>query len=328
MEGKTMRWIAPLVAAAFLFLTACDESGVSGTGDGTASLSVYLTDAPGDVDAVWVEILGITLQGGEDGPVQLLGAPTDLVLLTDLVGTTQLLVADAELDPSTYGQLRLQVGDAILLSSEGTVYVKGDPVLPMELEGAPAGELQCPSCSQSGLKITIPGDEIELEEGESALVVDFDVAQSFGHKAGNSGKWVMHPVIHGTLTDQPASALAIRGNVALGVDSENNPITIPQCPEGEARTIQDFIPTATINGLLDGDGNPIVRTAEVAEDGSFGIGFLVPGTYTMGYVGALTLGDWVLSFTASVEPGEVSLVDVPFEEVDYIIASAQCAAAG
>ena len=328
MRNMTKLRLTPILFSALLpFLSACDDGGVSGSPDGTTSLSVYLTDAPGDVEAVWVEILGISLQGG-DGPVELLGAPTDLILLTDLVGSTQLLVSDAELDPSSYGQLRMRVGDAALLSREDVVYVKGDPVLPTDLDGLPRGELQCPSCSQSGLKVKIPNDQIELEEGQTALVLDFDVAQSFGHKAGNSGKWVMHPVIHGTLTDQPTSALAIGGTVTLGVDSENNPITIPECPAGEVRSLGDFTPTATIAGLVDGDGNPIVRTGDVAEDGTFTIGFLPPGSYSMGYVGGLTLGDYVLSFTATVEPTQVSLTDTAFEEMLYTIQSATCEAAG
>jgi len=323
-EGRRT-WMAGVLLFPLLApLGACDDSGGAGPANGVTSLSVYLTDAPGDVEEVWVEILGITLQGGPDGPVDLLGAPTELIPLTDLVGTTQLLASDVELDPNTYGQLRMVVGDAYLVSTDGTVYVKGAPVLPVELEGAPSGELQCPSCSQSGLKVTIPGDRVPLEEGSAALVLDFDVAQSFGHKAGNSGKWVMHPVIQGTLTDQPTSARAILGTVVLGVDQDQNPIAIPDCPAGEARSWQDFTPAATSDDLLNGEGDPIVRTGTVAEDGSFQIGFLAAGGYTLGYVEAMTLGDWVLSFNASVEPTQVTVGDADVEGVTYTIESATC----
>jgi len=323
-------WIPAILLPLLMPLTACDDS-VNGTSDGTASLSVYLTDQPGDVDAVWVEILGITLHGGDGDPVQLLGAPTDLILLTDLVGTSQLLVDDAELDPKLYGQLRLQVGDAVLLSKEGTAYIKGDPaVLPDEVEGLPTGDLQCPSCSQSGLKVTIPNDELVLEEGETAMVLDFVVAESFGHVAGNSGKWVMHPVIHGTLTDTPTSAKAVLGKVELGVveGTTDTPIEIPACPEGTPRSVLDFIPTATADALFDGEGNPIVRTGTVAEGGVFQIGFLANGSYTLGYVDQMTLGDFVLSFTASVEPPQVLVEDADVEGVLFTIQSAQCQPVG
>jgi hypothetical protein len=327
MIRTTAKWTTLVLATVLLSLAACDESGISGPGSEKASLSVYLTDAPGDVEAVWVEILQISLQGAEGGPVNLLGSPTDLVLLTDLVGTTHLLVENAELDPSTYSQLRLVVGDAVLLSGDGTVYVKGDPTLPGGLEGAPMGNLQCPSCSQSGLKVTLPNDEMELEEGSAALVIDFDVSQSFGHKAGNSGNWIMRPVIHGMLTESVSSARAIRGTVGLAMDGEN-PILLPDCPPGEPRSIQDFIPTATLMGILDGEGNPIVRSGTVAEDGSFQISFLAPGSYSMGHVAELTLGEFVLSFTAGVEPAEVTVGSGDVEGVVYTIQSAQCEAEG
>jgi hypothetical protein len=332
MKRRSTRWLQVILAATLLPLAACDDDGVGGT-DGKTSLSVYLTDAPGDVDSVWVEILGINLQGSE-GPVELLGEPTDLILLTDLVGVTQLLVDDADLEPGSYSQLRMRVGNVVLLAKEPAdekkVYVKGgdDLVLPEGLDQWPLGDLQCPSCSQSGIKVKIPNDQAEMEEGEAALVLDFDVAQSFGHKAGNSGKWVMHPVIHGTFTDQPSSALSIGGTVALETDSEGNPtVTLPTCPgDTDPITIEDFSPTATLEGIVDGDGNPIVRFGTVVEDGSFVIGFLPAGTYTMWFEDSITRGENVLTFTADVVPQEVSLVDMPFDQMVYTITSAVCEA--
>lgn len=318
---------AALALAVPLALGACEDDDPVVPGDGTAQVSVYLTDAPGDVEAVWLEVLEVYLQGDE-GPVDLLGEPTELVEITDLVGTTQLLVADAEVDPALYGQIRMVVGDGILLASDGTVYVKGDPELPAELEGAEMGNLMCPSCSQSGLKITIPNDEVPVDEGTMAFIVDFDVADSFGHMAGNSGMWIMHPVMHGTivvdengdgsLSDELDSVSAIRGTVALDASVE-----IPECPAGSPRSVEDFIPTATAQNLTGTDG-PIVRNGAVAADGSFAISFLAPDTYTLGHVGALELGDFELVFTASVEPAEATVEDTDVEGVVYTIESAAC----
>jgi len=330
MPFRTMRFLSLAGLSLFFLLAACDGSDTSGPPDaGSASLSVFLTDAPGDVEAVWVEIEGVSLQHETDGSLELLDNPTELILLTDLVESTHLLVADLDMEVSTYSQLRLKVGDAILLSSDGTVYVKGNPTLPADLAGAPTGELVCPSCSQSGLKVTIPNDEMELEEGDAALVLDFDVAESFGHKAGNSGKWIMHPVIHGALAAGGTEATGtIRGTVDLALDAENTPIAIPECPVGETRSVQDFIPTATATELVDGEGLPIVRTGDVAEDGTFVIAFLDPGGYTMGYTAELNLEGPVLSFTATVEPTEVTVDDQDVEGVAYTIQSAQCLPAG
>ncbi|HZD03639.1 MAG TPA: DUF4382 domain-containing protein [Longimicrobiales bacterium] len=326
MRRLTTRWTAPALAL-LVVAAGCDNSDIEGPEDGMAHVSVFLTDAPGDVDAVWLQIEELYLQG-DGGRVDLLTEPTDLVLLTDLVGTTQLLVDDAAIDPTTFAELRMVVGDGLLLSSDGTVYVKGDPVLPAELEGAPTGTLQCPSCSQSGLKITVPNDELEVEEGAMAFVLDFDVSQSFGHKAGNSGQWNMHPVIHGTLvgdedgdgqiSDELESVSDIRGTVALAEG-----VTIPECPAGTARSVEDFIPTATSQSFVGGDGQPIVRTGTVAADGTFQITFLAPDTYTLGFVDTLELEGFNLVFTASMDPTEATVAgDV--EGVTYTVQTAEC----
>jgi hypothetical protein len=301
-------------------MVACQDDKLAGPADGTASLSIYLTDAQGEVEAVWVQLLQITARGGEGGPVDLLSAPTELILLTDLVGTVHLLTSNMEINPSTLSQLRLVVGNAVLLSKEGLIYVKGDPELPAGLEGPADGELHCPSCSQSGIKVKVPNDEVVVEEGDAALVLDFDVAQSFGHKAGNSGKWVMHPVIHGTLVgDDVELANSITGTVSWGE------VTPPICPTAGERTIGDFIPTATINGLLDGEGQPIVRSGTVAEDEkTFKIGFLPSGSYAMGFVDKLTLGTDELVFTGAVTPTEVTVDGADVTGVVYTIQSATC----
>jgi hypothetical protein len=55
-----------------------------------------------------------------------------------------------------------------------------------------------PSLGQSGLKINLPGGKLDIGEGETIVMLDFDAAESFGHQAGNSGKWVMHPVVKAT----------------------------------------------------------------------------------------------------------------------------------
>jgi hypothetical protein len=224
------------------------------------------------------------------------------------------------------------VGDAVLQDSDGKVYVKGDPELPAEvgeIDAEDLGELQCPSCSQSGIKLKIPNDELEVQEGSAALVVDFDVAQSFGHKAGNSGKWVMHPVILGTLVadadgdgdvlDELGLANSITGTVALG-----DGVTIPECPAGTPRSILDFIPTATLDGVLDGEGQPITRAGSVVDGGAFTVGFLAVGSYTMGFVPALTLGNDQLTFTAVVAPDQVTVSGGEVSGVDYTIQGAVC----
>ena len=213
------------------------------------------------------------------------------------------------------------LGAAILLAEDGGVYVMGDPEPWPEGLGEATGELHCPSCAQSGLKVKIPGDEVVLAEGEASMVLDFDVAQSFGHKAGASGRWVMKPTIHGTLiggggTADPTGS--IEGTVVLGAD-----VTIPACPEGTPRGLTDFVPEAT-GALPDGDGSPIMRTGVVSGDGTFSIGPLAVDTYALGYQMQFDFTGASLQFGATVEPTTAEVTGGAFGGVVYTITSATC----
>ncbi len=330
MRQNALSRMLPAVAlsmAVALGSAACDDGEPTSPtpGDGTTSLSVLLTDAPGAVRAVWVDIGEIYLQG-DDGPVVLLDEPTGLIELTELVGTSQTLVSDAEVDASQYGQLRMVVNAAVLETEAGAVYTSGGAEHPDGLEAT--GTLQCPSCSQSGLKVVIPQD-IELEEGAAALLLDFDVSQSFGHQAGNSGMWVMRPVVHATLVgDENGDGIpdieqagSIVGTVALA-----DGVTIPECPAGTTRSVQDFVPTATAQTLLDDEGMAIVRTGAMLEGGGFVMSYLSPDTYTMGYESQVDFEGASLSFTATVDPTEATVADGEFDGVAYTVTAASCQA--
>jgi len=318
MKGVITRWTG-LVLVLALAPMACESDGdPTDLQDGEASLSVFLTDAPGNVEAVWVEIGEITLQGDE-GVVVLLDEPTELIQLTELVGELQLLVDGAEVPPGTYGQLRLRIEDAILETTEGDVYALGSAEHP---DGLPAtGTLKCPSCDKSGLKVVLHG--LEVTEGESALVLDFDVSQSFGHQAGKSGKWIMRPVIHAThLQDDDEglseAGVSLEGQVVLDTD-----VTIPECPAGTPRDLTVFVPSASAQTLTDGEGVPVIRTGTVEDDGEFKINFLEPDTYTLGHE-AIVFGDWALEFTTTVVPAEVPVADEDVEGILYTITGASC----
>lgn len=192
--------LVPLALA--LALLACrdavdiagpDEPGRIGTGKG---LTVLLTDAPGDFSSAVVTITRITLTGAGQ-PIDLLDEPYtgDLIDLQNAVAT---LVGGRELPAGSYAQLRLVLGGAYLEveTADGSRIYASSP----DYEGLPAGAqvygtLQMPSLGQSGLKIDLPGGRLDIGEGETIVMLDFDVTESFGHQAGNSGKWVMHPVV-------------------------------------------------------------------------------------------------------------------------------------
>lgn len=199
-------------ASTVLALAACSDS----SGPETARLSILLTDAPGDVLEAVVTIDQIYLQGGsadaeEEAPesarLNLLDAPVTVDLLT-LADEWMTLVGDAEIPAGHYGQLRFVVSGAYLrVEEEG-----GDRIFATSAdyaglpEGAEVGgNLLAPSFLNSGLKVSFQGGL--TVEGETALLVDFDVAESFGKQAG-SNLWVMHPLLRGSVVEPEAAAAA------------------------------------------------------------------------------------------------------------------------
>lgn len=189
-------------ALATLAVASCDSATEVSTGE----LSVLLTDAPGDVVAAVVTIDRIYLQGaetGEDGRIILREDDVTTDLLT-LVGTTQSLIEDAEIPEGSYGQLRFVISGAYI-EVEGeagatTLYASSPTYAGLPAGATVGGSLQMPSLAQSGLKVNLPGDALVIDaDGKVTLVVDFDVAQSFGQAAGGSGRWVMTPVLQGSI---------------------------------------------------------------------------------------------------------------------------------
>jgi hypothetical protein len=309
------------VLTTLLLVAACDDNEVTGVGaeDGSAVVSVFLTDAPGDVEAVWVDVVEIYLQG--DGRVVLLDEPTGLVELTSLAGTSTPLVQGVEVESGSYGQLRFVIGGAVLETTDGRVYSKDGAEHPDGLETT--GDLHCPSCSETGIKVLLRGEDLVLGGGATDYLLDFDVTQSFGRPAGQSGMWVMHPVIHGVRMVQMGS---ITGTVALATDEDGDPIvSIPECPAGDGRSLVDFVPTATAGSLVDDEGDPVIRTGFTDAEGAFQMLGLVPDTYTLGYMGAVEYEGATLEWTATVQPGTADVGEGDeVSGVVYTITGAAC----
>lgn len=207
---------ALLTLALALPLAACGD-GASVQDSGT--LSLELTDAPGDFTQARVVIEEITVVGdeGDDGSgVVVLDEPfsTDLLELANDVAT---LIEDVTIPGGTYSQLRLVIPDACIgIEQEGggeMIYATAG----FEDCGTPDGNLQTPSFDTSGLKINLPGGALEVDGDAHILLLDFDVSESFGHQAGNSGMWVMNPVIRAEDVSLTSSIL-VQLTAAEGVD--------------------------------------------------------------------------------------------------------------
>jgi hypothetical protein len=188
---------------AVLILALAALAGCDGQSpNAMTSFSVKLKDAPGDVEQAMVTISEVDLIGS--GGVQVLTqTPTTVDLLT-LAATTATLVQDVEVPSGSYEQLRFKITGACLAvenGSGGSDVFATDGYDATQCGGEATGLLQAPSFAQSGLKVTMAGNALELTGPEKVVLVDFDVSQSFGHEAAG---WVMHPVVTGgEITTEP-----------------------------------------------------------------------------------------------------------------------------
>lgn len=200
------------IIASVLAVSCSDLSSnvdTSNTADGKAHMKVNLTDAPGDYQQVNIDVQGLrihytpaesdsaesdTAESDNDGEwIDLPFEPMNVNLL-ELTNGVDTLLAEADLEPGHYNELRL------ILGSDNTVMVDST-----------IKDLKVPSGQQSGYKIKFQTD---LEAGEEIEVtVDFDAGRSV-HKAGNSGMYILKPVLKAFLEDgEEVEVGSITGNV-------------------------------------------------------------------------------------------------------------------
>jgi len=297
-----------LLPLAALVLGACSDSTGSG---GAPRLSIRLHDAPGDLKEAWVKVDRVYLQGtssadSSSGRADLLTTQTGWLNLTQLSGSNfATLVSNAQVPAGTYSQLRFVVCNAYVVTSAGQVYATPGAELPAGVTAT--GTLQIPSGCSSGLKVKLPGGGVQVDSGSTILSVDFDVSQSFGHQAGNSGRWVMHPVMTATEVGQSGG---ISGTVSTATG-----LTLPTCG-GSAVTVANFTPLA-ISGADS-------LSATVAAGGTYSLS-VAPATYTMSYAPtySFTNGD-SLTVTAAPSAATATVASGGSQTVNYTISAATC----
>lgn len=270
---KTLRHLTStlLLATGLLCLVAC--------GGDKAHVSLKLTDAPGDTfEKAVVTISKVYLKGSVEGD-----AKGDIVLLDEPVTTDLLtlandaadLVKDAEVPPGTYKELRFVItGGYIQVKQDGGSRIFATSA---NYEGLPAGahvdgDLQMPSASSSGLKVKFDKDAdvtITSDDNQKVILVDFDVAQSFGKEAGNSGKWVMRPVIKG-------ADLQFSGNVRVTL--EPGDVSLPLGPA----QLSGF---SAVLVNADGSRETVAFAASTSTLYVADFNYLLPGTYQVDLVG-------------------------------------------
>jgi hypothetical protein len=228
-----------------------------------------LKDAPGDVLTAVVTIDAVQLVG-QDGVRTLSETPTTVDLLT-LANAATDLVKDAVVPSGIYTQLRLVISGAYIEVDNGdgstSLYASSPDYAGLPDGATVDGALQMPSFAQSGLKVTLPSDALTLTTDEKVVLIDFDVEQSFGQVAGQSGMWVMHPVITGGDIQTTGS---VQASVQLGAG-----VTLP----GGA-TLADFSATLTNTATMT---STTVALTDEDSDGVFNVSFVfvTPGSYEL-----------------------------------------------
>ena len=263
-----------LAASFALLIAACGGSGSGGSpssmgGAGMGKgFTLLLKDTPASFNAAVVTISEIDLVGSS-GQLVLTTTPTTTDLLT-LSNDTATLVKDAVVPPGTYSQLRFVITGGYV-DVGGTIYASSPAYEGLPPETTVAGKLQMPSYGQSGLKVDLPGGGLDLGTEQKIVVVDFDVSQSFGHQAGNSGMWVMHPVVKATDIVMTGT---LEVTLGLGSGPEGGTIGLPP-----GLSLTDF--SAVVTPTAGGDS----VTVPLADNGDGTAGatfkYLDPGDYTV-----------------------------------------------
>lgn len=265
-----------------LLATALLALGLAACGNGGQKVTVKLTDAPGDnIEAAVVTISRVTLEGGGqktdgelssegNGDVVLRDTPVTTNLLT-LANDTIDLVDGVDVDAGTYKELRFVItGGYVQVREDGVSRIYATPGYDQLPEGETAdGELHMPSYASSGLKVKFANDadvEVTSDGGQKVILVDFDVAQSFGKPAGGSNRWVMSPVIKG-------ADLELSGNVEVRVTSA---VQLPVV--GSVQLKLDAFSAVLVNA--EGSEEPLALT-DADANGTYEADFkyLLPGAY-------------------------------------------------
>lgn len=171
-----------------VLIASCSDVNFSGSKAEKGHMDFHLTDAPANYDEVNIDVQGLRIHytpqssdtvtsdtTSSDG--KWIDLPLDPVRLNllELTNGVDSLIASADLDAGHYKELRLILGD------DNDVVIDGE-----------THSLKVPSGQESGYKIKFstdlePGDDIDV-------TIDFDAARSV-HKAGNSEKYILKPVL-------------------------------------------------------------------------------------------------------------------------------------
>jgi hypothetical protein len=247
-----------------LFFSILSLMGCGGSG-GTGTLSLGLTDAPGDeFSAVYVTIDEIQVHAKGDAPDtdpgwQVVANPNRTYNLIELSNGLVEGLGEGPLEAGSYTQLRLIVGN----TPDGSPNIQCHPHpfanYAIDADDGEIHELKVPSGEQTGIKIICQGLCDIAENQTTELILDFDAAASI------TPSFNLKPTIKVLTTDD---FTIVQGMVRNSTDS-NNPLAIPdarvsaQVFDSGAADLADVVTVRTsTESDLDGNYELFVRPGE------------------------------------------------------------------
>lgn len=206
-----------------------------------AKLEVYLTDDPANYSEVNIDIQKVLINvsnGGENWKE--LPITPGVYNLLDFRNGLDVLLGSIELPAGKVSQIRMELGTNNSVKEGTNVYV-----------------LTTPSAQQSGLKFNV---NVELTEGITyKLWIDFDAGRSVV-KAGNSGKYILKPVIK-TFTE--ATGGAIKGIIlpptaeawAYAISNTNDTVASAKPETTTGMFLMKGVQAGTYKIAIDGKNN-------------------------------------------------------------------------
>ncbi|MFC2108933.1 DUF4382 domain-containing protein [Bacteroidota bacterium] len=263
---------------AMLFVQSCNNESTS---DNTARVQLKLIDAPGEYDAVIINIKDVQYNSSEDeeGWRSFETFTPGTVDLLTLTAGEFLSLSDEIIEAGSLKQIRL-----ILSESGNEITVDGE-----------ISNLDTPSSQQSGLKLNL---DTELVAGFTyAFILDFDVQESVV-AAGNKGKYILKPVIRvsAEATSGSISGKVVELSTEVGIDN----IRIDFVDEADVLNIGSATTNSSgdflIQGLKEGSytlniDDTVVGTANLLYDASIPAkaGISIVGNGDVANVGTITL---------------------------------------
>ena len=262
-----------LLAAAACLLAACggSDSDPAVNAPAAGTLRVALADAPAcgyDEVNVTVERVRVHQSGSAadeaGGWSEVVLNPVKRVNLLDLTNGVLEELGATTLPAGTYTQLRL------VLSSNNATTPLANSVVPT---GGAEKPLDTPSGQQSGLKINT---QINVASSQlTDVVLDFDACKSVV-VAGNSGRYLLHPVLS-ILPRVATSGLAVEGYVAGAIATGSTSVSLQQAgvvarstaPDANGKFLLSPVPAGTYDLVITASGRvtSIVTGVPVAATG-------------------------------------------------------------